>query len=34
MIETFIRNKKDIKKLDINYGIKYLKLHNMFFNKI
>ena len=34
MIETFIRNKKDIKKLDINYGIKYFKLHNIFFNKI
>ena len=34
MIENFIRNKKDIKKLDINHGIKYLKFHNMFFNKI
>ena len=33
MIETFINNKKDIKELDIKYGIKYLKLHNMIFNK-
>ena len=32
MIETFIYNKKDIKKLDINYGVKYLKLHDKIFN--
>ena len=33
MIETFLYMKKDIEKLDINYGIKYLKFHNMIFDK-
>ena len=33
MIESFLYKKKEINKLDINYGIKYLKLHNMIFNK-
>ena len=32
MIETFLYMKKDIKKLNINYGIKYLKLHSMIFD--
>ena len=33
MIESFLYKKKEINKLDINYGIKYIKLHNMIFNK-
>ena len=32
MIECFLYKKKGIEKIDINYGINYLRLHNKIFN--
>ena len=33
MLKSFLYKNKETKKIDINYGIKYLQFHNLIFNK-
>ena len=33
MLKRFLYKNKETKKIDINYGIKYLQFHNLIFNK-